>query len=372
MNEYQDKKNKLIELRNRIIRMPDNIEKNRLLYGYYGLLCYLKDINVIKKYQLSEYAIDDEYTKKYDKVIYQRTVKGIDELASTSPLLITGFQKLIKEYKNHKFSEFDDGCLTDVDSNKMYGYLFEFFKEMGVKELYDKMALNGNITINQQLDCATSSVNAISVDNPCIVMTNPESHMIFYINLAHEMGHSYERLLRKRKNHFETFNMFTETTATFFERYFCEFLKTKNIDPAILSSIDTRNHIYNLNNFSAGKVLCRLLKNDVIYNIDPISLNFESYYTLEKIQEMIEKECGYFALDLDDLGLCVIFYSIGDVIANNLINKMKKDPVNAWKEYKEFIRTYDSHPLKESLDAYFDVDLMKENIKTFMKSYQSR
>ena len=373
MDEFKDKKRKLLGIKKQILSMPNNMIKARNIDGYTYLLRYLLEIDSIKSNN-KEYEIDDDFVRKYDRNVINATQRKINEIHDVAPILYSKYNELIEEYKNNGFCSFELYSNDRINQNELYEYMFEYINLLGedVCNLYNSMVKGGNIYIMPYYYCLGVSMNTISVDNPCMIIDNVEGYFDFYATLLHELGHCYQFYLQRNHTHLETFNPFSETTSLLFEKMFCEFLKSKNQYQKILSNYELNDHIYFLNDISISKVLCALFIQHDIDNINAYDLSYNTRFSLERLLYEAQKDCGYIMENKLDMALTEFHYSLGNIFATYFIEKMKKDFTNSCKEYKDFICMADNYPLYEILDKYFDVSLMKNNIKSFIKNYRSR
>ena len=374
MKNFNDKKNKLLKLREIIMRMPNNITKVNMIDGYAQLLGYYKEICGLTIEETKEYDIDTEFVSKYDRKMEKETQKKINEITKLSPYIYTKFNEIIEEYKKNDFCSYEFELYHRVNKDKLYELVAEFFKYLGkdVGKLYNKIILNNNIFLLDDCDYAGISMNALSIDNPCIILKNVEEYLSYYFTLVHEMGHCYQFYLQRNHGHLEVFNPFMETTSLLFEKMFLKFLKEKHEFQKELFDYDIENNIYFLNDLSSSKVICELLMKKDVNNIDMYTLSYESSVPIEELQRKMVKDCGYIMANKLDFSLAEFHYAIGEIIATYFINKMNNDFKNTWNEYKSFIMTCDNYPLEEILDKYMDIDLTKNNIKEFIKKYRTR
>ena len=374
MEEFKDKKTKLIGLKKQILSMPNNMVKANKIEGYTHLLCYLKEIGQINYSEYEDYDIDDIFTGKYDRYVVNSTQKKIDELTQLSPYLFVKYNRLIDEYKKNGFCSFEFSVDGKVNKKEMNEYFEEFLNILGddVCKLYNNMVRGNNIYLMPGLDCLGFSVNSMTVDNPCIVIDNIEHYFDFYVTLIHELGHCYQFYLQRNHTHLESFNPFMETTSIFLEKLFCVYLQNKKRYQSTLKDYELEEHIYFLNDISICKALCGLIMNGKISNINAYDLSYDSLVSEKKLRKSVLNDCGYIMPNKLNMSFTEFHYSLGNIIANYFINKLPNGFDKTWKEYKDFICMVDNYPLKEILDECFNLNLMQNNIKTFIKSYRSR
>ena len=374
MDNCIDKKRKLLEIKNKLLRMPNNINRAKIVDGYANLFTYYKEVNKQDVDDYSIFDLDDDVIDKYNRYVEKKTNEKISELTKMAPYLYQRYNKLIKLYHENGFCSYETCNLDKVNQKDIFNEVGEFLQLLGrdVCLLYNKMVEGDNIFIDPNSDILGISMNSIKIDNPCMIVATSAKYFDFYVTLLHELGHCYQFYLQRNHAHFETFNIFTETTSTLFENLFCEFLKSKNKYKQAIKTYELENHIYFLNTISSSKLLSKLLINKDLFNVDSHNLSYETNTPYSKIISDMTNDCGYIMGNKYDFSLTEFHYSIGSIIAKYFIDKMKNDFKNSWKEYKDFICTVDNYPLEEILDKYFDMNLMEDNIKTFTKSYHNR
>jgi len=374
MDDYKDKKNKLLGLKKQIVSMPNNMLKINKTEGFVQLLGYLREIDVILPNEYDKYNIDNDFSIKYDRHVVKKTQNKINEVMKLAPYLLTKYSILIDEYKKNDFCSFEISLNNKINKDEMYIYFGEFLNLLGsdIVKLYNKMVSDNNIYLLPQFEFLGVSLNSITVDNPCIIIDDIEQYIDFYTTLIHELGHCYQFYLQRNHTHLESFNPFMETTSLFLEKMFIEFLKTKKIFNDYIKNYILEDNIYFLNDISISKCLCQHFINRDISNINAYDLSYSSNTSHEDLLLEVTRDCGYIMENKLNLSLTEFHYSLGNIIATYFVKKMKKDFYGTWKEYKDFICMVDNYPLKEIMDEYFDVNLMKEEIKTFIKSYHSR
>ena len=373
MDYFKDKKRKLNGLKKQILFMPNNMVKANKIEGYVQLLSYLKEIEAINSFDADKYIIDNEFTSKYGQYVYKTTIKKIQEIANLGSYLYFKYDRLIDEYKNNDFCSYLYCFNNKVNEEEMHKCIEEFLNILGsdVCLLYNNMIKNDNVSLMPISNFLGISMNSISIDEPCMIIDNIRQYFDFYVTVVHELGHCYQFYLQRNHNHLETFNPFMETTSLLFEKMFCEFLKKKKKFNKILFDNEIADNIYFLNDLSISKLLSGLLVQGDIGEFDPYDLSYKSNFTSKELISEVESDCGYVMKNKRNIDMTVFHYSLGYIIASYFINKMKSNFEETWKEYKDFICMVDNYPLKEILDKYFDLDLMKDNIKTFIKSYHS-
>ena len=374
MDDYKDKKKKLLGLKKQIMSMPNNIDKSNKIEGYIQLLGYLSEIGAIDEYSFKDYEIDYNTSVKYDRQVVKTTQKKINEIRQLSPYLYIKYNWLINEYKKNDFCSFDFSVNGKVDKNEMYNYLEEFLNLLGpdICKLYNRMISGNNIYLLPQFNCLGVSLNSITIGNPCIIIDDIENYLDFYTTIVHELGHCYQFYLQRNHTHLETFNPYTEVTSLFLEKLFIEFLKTKYKFRKDIKDYELEDHIYFLNDISISKALCKLFMDKDIGDINAYDLSYKTNSSYEELMVRVLNDCGYVMENKINLHLTEYHYSLGNIIATYFIDKIKKDFFGTWKEFKDFICTVDNYPLKEVLDEYFDLDLMNDYIKKFIKSYRGR
>ena len=374
MVDFSNKKKKLLGLKKTIMHMPNNIQKVNVIDGYAQLLGYYREVCGLTNKEAKSYDIDKEFVSKYNKKLCAATQRKINEVSELAPYLYLKYNTLIREYQRNNFCSYEFDVYDKVNQNKMYDLVGEFFQVLGIDvcKLYNKIILNNNIFLINSDDYVGISMNALSIDNPCIILRNVENYLNYYYTLVHEMGHCYQFYLQRNHLHLESFNPFMEVTSLLFEKMFSMFLASKKIYDKSLFDVELENNIYFLNDLVSSKIICELMMKKDVRNIDIYDLSYESSVPLKELQRKMAMECGYIMANKLDFCLSEFHYSIGEIIASYFINQMQNDFTKTWKEYKNFICTVDNYPLKEILDKYMDIELIKENINTFVKSYRTR
>ena len=374
MEDFGNKKKKLLSLKKIIMQMPNNINKVYIIDGYAQLLGFYKEVCGLTIDETKKYDIDEEFVSKYDKRIIKSTQNKIDELSVVAPILYQKYDDIINEYKKNGFCSYEFSLFKRVNPDKLYEIVADFFKFLGtdVAKLYNKIIKNNNIFLLDDCDYSGVSMNALRVDNPCIIIRNVEEYLSYYFTLVHEMGHCYQFYLQRNHSHLEVFNPFTETTSLLFEKMFMFYLIEKHMFKNELVDYELENHIYFLNDLASSKVIFELLMNKDIRNVNIYDLTYESSLSIDELQRKMIMDCGYIMPNKLNLELSEIHYSIGEIIATYFINKMQNDFHSAWKDYKDFITTVDNYPLEDIINKYIDTNLVKNDIKKFIKDYRSR
>jgi len=374
MDDFLVKKRKLLSIKNKLLRMPNDIRKARAVDGYANLFAYYKEVCNLDDNKCTELDLDNDLINKYDYHVVKKTQKKLSEICRLAPYLYQRYNKLINLYKENGFCSFEFSVMGKVNQKDIFKDLEEFLNLLGkdVCLLYNKMISENNIFVAEDYDLLGVSMNAISVDNPCIIVASSEKYFDFYVTLLHELGHCYQFYLQRNHTHFETFNPFTELTSTLFENLFCEFLKSKNKYKKNILDYELEDHIYFLNTISSSKILCKLMMDRDIFNVDAHNLTYETTSSYEDLIYDMTNDCGYIMGNKIDFALTEFHYSIGSILAKYFLKRIKEDYKVAMKEYKDFICTVDDYPLKEIFDKYFDMNLLENDIKTFIKSYRNR
>ena len=373
MEDLRDKRKKLLGIKKLIMNMSDNVEKAKLLRSYIFLLKSYLETGIIKDDEI-EFGIEQEFLDKYDKKVLSCTKQKLWELNDVVPYLYKEFDSIIHEYKKNDFCSYENELWNRVNLNKLYGLVEEFFDSLGsdVKNLYNEMDKHNNILLVDNPKHLGESEDVQNIDNPYIIIQNIENYFLYYFTLVHEMGHCYQFYLQRNHLHLESFNLFTEVTSTLFEKMFASFLQKKHLFQQELHNIDLENHIYFLNSISASKILCNLFMNNEFLYINPYNLSYGSRVPLEELKKLMRKDCGYILSNKKDIEFMEFYYSIGEIIASYFMKRIEEDFQTGWQEFKNFISTVDNYSLEEILNKYMDTNLIKENIKTFIKSYRTR
>ena len=113
------------------------------------------------------------------------------------------------------------------------------------------------------------------------------------------------------------------------------------------------------------------MKNDV-YHVNPQTLSYDCSLSPEEMEEKVTRDCGYVLKNRKHYGLDSIQYAIGEWVATYFINKIQTNFLGTWQEYKNFITTCDDYSLEDIMNKYIDTDLVKNDIKRFIKCYKNR
>ena len=374
MSDYSKKRKELLNLKEYIIHMPNNINKVKIIDGYAGLLGYFKEISGLTNQELKKYDIDDEFISKYDKRITKSTENKIKETKEVAPILYQKYDEIIKEYQKNNFCSYEFSLFQKVSSNQLYEIVYDFFRFLGndVVKLYNSIIKNNNIFLLDKCDYSGVSMNSLTTGSPSIVLQNIEKYLTYYFTLVHEMGHCYQFYLQRNHMHIEVFNPFMESTSLLFEKMFAYYLKKNHLYEKDLIDYDIENNIYFLNDLASSKVILELLMNKDIHNVNMYDLTYESSVPVTMLHSKMIKDCGYIMSNKFNFELSEIHYSMGEIIASYFIDEMEKDFNRAWSEYKDFITTCDNYPLEDIIDKYVDTNLIKNNIKKFIKKYRAR
>lgn len=375
MDDFDCKKNIIIGLNKKLPFMPNNIKKLRTISGYEGLLNYLEDVDALNDDFLDKYrlGIDDKPNRLYYYIV-KATYNNLVKLYQATPYLSQKISKLIDVYKENDFCSFEIIRHEKINGDEMLVLFEDFLKFLGddVFKMYADMSDNANIALCLKPKYDGLSYDTSCVDNSSVILCDQTNFFYFYMFLAHEIGHSYYHLLQKNNNHFEHFNIYSEVTSTLFERMFFERLKKLGLSKQCINEYIGNKHIYALNNYSASKLICNLINNHKLYNIDPFFLTYNTPYTIEELRDMVRKDCGYIMKNKVNLRLIELSYSTANIITTYFIDKMKIDFKKYWKEYKDFISMVDYYSIEEMVDKYSDDQLMIDDINRFVKSYCNR
>jgi hypothetical protein len=225
------------------------------------------------------------------------------------------------------------------------------------------------------------------------------------------MGHAYQFYLQRNQKSFSMLSLYVEVTSHLFEKLFLDYLNTVNETKYCLQYIE-EDYSYYLNSISSSKVLCKLLQNKNIKEINGYTLDYDCYVSPEKRNEDMEKDCGYIIIKkdiykkmkYDDVVCkdkkeflelerkkaeekelfdslpknqsCVEFrdlkYAIGRSLAICFHEKLRNNFEEEWKNYKNFICTVNYLPLNEVVEDYLDDKVITGTFKRFIKSYRER
>ena len=373
MEEFDDKKRILLKNKSYILRMPNNKKKVDLLNGYFSLLGFCQLLNMKTIVDESTY-IDDEFTKKYTKYLINDTQKMISEIELNAKKLYDIYQQITDTYKENDFCEYEKLMHIKVNKNKMIQALWDFFSFLGedVLKIFQNMQLEDNIFLNSYpMERLGYAANGTPLDNACIVVQNIPNYLAFYTTLAHEIGHCYQFYLQKTSRNYSNFDPYCEITSMLFGRLFILYLKDNYVIKDDLM-LDLENNISFLNTVSVSKAVCKLLVDKKIGVINPYDLSYTCSVSKDIIESEIINDCGYINPIITDPEFTEINYSFGDIIASYFIERLNNDFKTGWNEFKNFICTVNYLPMSEVIDEYFDLNLVKGDIKKLIKSYRER
>lgn len=377
MGEIEDKFNILYKTKLKIMRMPNTKEKAMLVDGYIALLQYysetLDEKNPKFNSIIEKLCLDDVFVGKYDKLLIQDTAKTLNNLSDNALILYRKYRKLLETFKEENFCSHAYNSIGKVNHEKMMNLLFDFFASLGedVLKLYLDMLESGNIIgcfLDGYMGYAT---DPNPIDNPCLAIQNIPRYFDFYLTIAHEMGHAYQYYIQRNQKNFSSFNPYAEITSHLFEGLFADYLKKVHEDKYCLD-YEEQEYNYLLNEISVSKIICRLLTNNNIKAIDPMSLRYECFVPPEVLEDEMTDDCGYIFSNKKDIGIQEFHYSIGKTIALYFREKLNNNFEEEWKNYKNFLCTINYLPMEEVLDKYFDVDVVANSFKKMIKSYRER
>lgn len=373
MDEIEEKVRILLKNKSHILRMPNNKKKVEMVRAYFSLLGYYSMVTGEDEFD-EVINLDDDFIEKYYEYVAKDTKKNIDAVAANAPKLYEKFSEILDTYKDNDFCKYAYIGGSKINKSKMENALWNFFSSLGddVLAIYCNMALSGNIySTNYLMDRLGYSMDAAPIDKGCIAVQNIPYYIDFYTTLAHEVGHCYQFYLQKNQRNCAMFDPYCEITSLLFEKLFIEYLKN-NYVVKDTSLLELENHLGFVNNLSVSKTICKLFKDDKIGVINPYSLSYTCMFKKEEVEKMIHDDCGYVEPFHTDPELIEIHYSFGDIIARHFIEKLKNDFDTEWNNYKDFICTINYLPMKEVIDKYFDLDLVKDDVKKLTKSYRER
>lgn len=374
MDEFENKKHKIMIAKNHIMRMPNTKEKAVLISAYLSLLDFYSETIIDhnqRKYE--KLLIDDDFLGSYNKLVCKNTAKELDDISNNALDLYRKYCKIINTYKENDYCSRPSFVSHRVDSKKMLRIMEDFFRTLGddVLNIYLEMINNNNILVGDAGETIGFSVDPFPIDYPCIVVDNLYNYFYFYIAIVHEVGHAYQYYLQRNQKFVSMFDPYSEINSHLFERLFLDYLKKIHEDKYCEKREET-DYNYFLNEVSASKILCRLIINNNIKAMDPFSLEYDCYIPNEMLVDEVERDCGYVMFFNKNIEFVRFHYSIGKAMAMYFHEKLKNNFDQEWKNYKDFLCTVNYLPMNEVLDKYFDVDLVTENIKRITKSYHGR
>ena len=365
------KENILLKNKCHILRMNNNKKKVDMLEAYFALLnCYriLKNDEDIDE----KFLIDADFAQKYYRYVYANTEKRIMDLIDNAEKLYNKFQIIVDSYKENDFYLYRHINLNKVHKDEMEDALFGFFDYLGsdVSKIYYDMIMGGNIFLKSgNMERLGYAVDSTPIDNACITVQNIPNYLDFYITIAHEIGHCYQFHLQRNQRNYSMLDPYCEVTSILFEKLFIKYLKDNYLIKDD-EEIKLENHITFLNEIVLSKYICKLFKEDKIGLINPYNLAYTCSVKKEEMEKEITDDCGWIIPDVKEPELIELRYAFGDIIAAYFYEKLKEDFELGWQEFKNFICTVNYLPLDEVIDKYFDIELVKSDIKTLMKSYR--
>ena len=367
-----DKKARLLKAKSYILRMPNNKKKAIMIDAYDRLLQYYGELTC-DNIEYNSLCIDNEIPLKYERFICRDTQKIIDDVTQNAPSLHSIYQIIIDIYKNNNFCSYEYNAFDKVSISKMAEVVYNFFASLGndVLNIYLNMINHDNILLSNTSDCSGYALDTIPLDYPCIVIENIPKYLQFYGVLVHEIGHCYQFYLQRNQRNFSNFNPYVEITSLLFEKLFCDYLVNNYVIKDRLQ-YDLEDHVYFLNDVSISKVLSKLFINRKICSLNPYNLSYNTSVSSDNLFSEIINDCGYIMPNKLDLCLDEFHYSISNIIAMYFHQKLKSNFKVEWQNYKNFICTINYLPMDEVIDKYFDIDLIEDNIKKFIKSYRGR
>ena len=367
-----DKKNRLLKAKSHIIRMPNSKKKAIMVDAYCRLLQYYDEL----KSESDVYhnlSIDSDFANIYEKYVVSDMQKIIDDVSENAKSLYEFYQKIIDIYKKNNFCSHEYNVYVKTNMPKMANLVYDFFASLGndVLGIYSNMINNENILISNCCDCAGYALDTIPLDYPCIVVENIPKYLQFYSTLVHEIGHAYQFYLQRNQRNFSSFNPYVEITSLLFEKLFCDYLmKNYAIKDTLYN--DLEEHVYFLNDVSISKTLVKLFMDKKIGRVNAYDLSYQCNAKEEDVFREIVNDCGYIMPNKLDLCLDEFHYSVSNIIAMYFHEKLKNNFSTEWKNYKDFICTINYLDMDEVINKYFDIHLVEDNIKKFIKSYRGR
>ena len=372
MDIQKEKKSKLLKTKARILRMPNTIEKVNIVQDYVNLLYYYKEMGCLSPENARDLEISDDFILKFFRRSIRDTEKYLNMVYESAPLLHSKYQEIIKTYQEEGFCSYQYSDNDKVNANKMYQLLADFFASLGedVLKVYHNTIQSGNLLVSNYINAYGLALNTSSIDNSCIILQNIEPHFVYFVTLAHEMGHCYQFYLQRNQHNFAHFDPYVEITSSLFEKLFVKYLESINIIKN--KEYYLSDHVFFLNDVAISKALCEMLIKDEFKCINPFELSYFLNVAVDDYYTSILNDCGYIMPSKEDLSIEAFHYSIGNAIAMYFMEKFNGNFNEEWKNFKDFICTVRYLPMDEVIKEYFDDDLIKKKIKEFMPSYRGR
>ena len=422
----EQKKRKLIEARNNILRMSNNRLRAEKLDAYFNLLEYYESTITPGKVPCvlsleeaketyGDIYLDFDNTLKHRKIVLRESMKDCYDIFDNALPLYHKFRSIIQNFKDNNFDCTKVYTLPgNKNHKKMMGLLHDFFKQLDpvLFDIYTKIFEDGSVFDGiVEGNYVGIAYNSIPIDDGNVIVGYDKKKFDYYLTLVHEVGHLFQFYLQRNARVLSSMNPFDEVSSHLLEKLFLDYLRD-NYTEDNFEVCRKDDLLYYLNELSSSKIIFKMIVNKNIKRIDYYRLDYDCYVPAEKRDEEMLKDCGDILRskdkipnvnfsDMDEMTfktkkefskyqeklieqreehLCSpvnqsfvelddIKYSIGKSIAIYFEDKMNSNYRKGWNEYKEFITSLPSISMKDVMEKYLDTDLINNHVKTIIKSY---
>lgn len=315
-----------------------------------------------------EFIWDNDFQYyKYEYEINKRFVEYIDNNTKELNEITDG---VINAFKESKFNFYNNyyNKMKKLSNREIYELVNEFlssFDKETSNKFYNKI-LNGEIYIGEMNLSDGGYIRTIDSIGKNYIFLNSLTcnNVLGATSLAHELGHSYEfeLLYNCDKRDFNYVNMSTpyyEISSSFFEYAFLKYLKENKIHEEDVKR-ELTNYYINLFCFNYdGNIITNMSADALIDEYGVITLDDNE---LMDKYEKLKEEINYY--ELSSFKDKVYFrhpfiYGIGELLAVNMYDIYKKDPIYFKKNFNRILHNY-----RTSKDLSFieNIGLTKEDL----------
>lgn len=315
-----------------------------------------------------EFIWDKDYTYyKYEYEINKKFVEYIDnntkELNEITDGVLNTYKEINYNFYNNYYKKLQK--LSDQDIYELILGFINSFDQDTLNKFYNKIK-NREIFVSRMDMCDGGYIRTIDSIGKNYIFLNRLTcnNIVGATSLAHELGHAYElELLYKcDKKDFNYVNMSTpyyEISSSFFEYAFLKYLKENRI---LLDDVNYELASFYINLFSfnyEGNIITKMPSDALIDEYGMITLDD---HELMNKYEKLKEELNYYSLpSLDDK---VVFrhpfiYGIGELLAVNMYDIYKKDPIYFKKNFNRLLHNY---RISKDLSFTNNIGLTKEDL----------
>ncbi len=329
-----------------IHKMPHNALRDDKLYHLYQYLIYLLDSEQIDR-------------EKYDVIKAMIGYKPSFQTSLTSDcedslyLLTCLYDEILNNASKYSIVQTNS---THIEIKKYLPYVIEFFKYLGVYEIYIDIKNSNLFYLSSNLKHYNFFGTTYNIGNgrSSIIVKNGNDFRTL-LTIVHEIGHAYENYLKKdlyvRKNRYFD----SECLSTAFEYLFIEFLRNNNLVDDNFLSISEKNNLiidlsrmdnaYVYNNYTFEQQI-KLDNNDLkipIEEFNRFTIIKANSYNINKVDNtcILKKSYNY--------------YGYGFLFAMAMRERFLEDEQGA----KEYIQSFPKFIYYNILDTHFGRDLIK-------------